>query len=701
VTAAFDALHPALRYHIVSTLGWPDLRPSQADAVAPVMAGTDVLLLAPTAGGKTEAAAFPLLSRIAAQRWRGLSALYVCPLKALLNNLAPRLERYAGFLGMRVGLWHGDVKEAARRRMLHDPPEILLTTPESIEAMMISVGLEHAQFLKGLHAIVVDELHAFAGDDRGWHLMFLLGRLERLTGRRLQRIGLSATVGNPDELLLWFTAQRGGRVLGAANPTTSADVIADHVGSVGNAVTAIARLHAGERRLVFADSRTRVEEIAAGLREAGVRTFVSHASLSLDERRRAESAFSGEPDCVIVATSTLELGLDVGDLDRVIQVGSPPGVASFLQRMGRTGRRGGTTRNCLFLATDDEELLVCLALATLCREGKVERVVPTPQPAHLFAQQAMALSLQLSGVPRPEIDAWLGNVVDAVPEAARTAILDHMLAIGILAEDAGVLGLGAKGEHEFGRRHFSDLVAAFSEPLLLSVRYGQTDLGTVHPASLARRRSDQPTVLSLGGGSWKVTNVDWQRRAITVVPFEDGGRSRWLGSSRVMSEAVCRMMERIVAGTEPACRLSRRAEAALVQIRDRLVFVDGDTLPVVSYGGDRVVVWAFAGGAAMASIAAGLAFEGIRIINFDDLAITLCVRDPEQVAGALRRIDPRSIHPKLPDDLGPSLKFGLCLPAAIVESVLKARTSDTAAVTATCRRRIRLTSAARLNGRRW
>src|SRR5262249_4396147 len=153
----FDALHPALRYHIVSTLGWPDLRSTQTDAVASVMAGSDVLLLAPTAGGKTEAALFPLLSRVAAQGWRGLSVLYICPLKALLNNLAPRLERYAGFLGMRVGLWHGDIGEPARRRMLRDAPEILLTTPESIEAMMISVRVEHANFLEGVRAVIVDE----------------------------------------------------------------------------------------------------------------------------------------------------------------------------------------------------------------------------------------------------------------------------------------------------------------------------------------------------------------------------------------------------------------------------------------------------------------------------------------------------------------------------------------------------------------
>ena len=268
MNTAFEALHPALRYHIVSSLGWSDLRSTQAEAVCPIMTGENVLLLAPTAGGKTEAASFPLLSRVVSQGWHGLSALYVCPLKALLNNIAPRLEVYAGFLGLRVRLWHGDVGESARQRMVRDPPEVLLTTPESLEAIMISPRIEHTQLLGGVHAIVVDELHAFAGDDRGWHLMFLLARLERLTGRCLQRIGLSATIGNPDEILDWLSARRGGRIIGVESSPPSGDVTADHVGSVGNAVTVIERLNRGERRLVFADSRTRVEEVAAGLREA-------------------------------------------------------------------------------------------------------------------------------------------------------------------------------------------------------------------------------------------------------------------------------------------------------------------------------------------------------------------------------------------------------------------------------------------------
>jgi ATP-dependent Lhr-like helicase len=690
VTLAFDALHPALRYHIVSTLGWPDLRPTQAEAVGPVMAGEDVLLLAPTAGGKTEAAAFPLMSRIAMEGWRGLSAIYVCPLKALLNNLAPRLERYASFVGLRVGLWHGDIGEPARKRMLRDPPEILLTTPESLEAMLISARLDHVGFLGGTRTVVVDELHAFAGDDRGWHLLFLLSRLERLTGHRLQRIGLTATVGNPSTLLAWLTLGRDGRVLGPTRPVADGEVTADYVGSIHNAVTVIARLHRGERRLVFADSRTRVEEIAAGLRAAGVRTFVSHASLSLDERRQAEAAFVAEPDCVIVATSTLELGLDVGDLDRVIQVGAPPSVASFLQRMGRTGRRSGTSRNCLFLATDEEELLACLALATLWREGKVEAVVAPARPSHIFAQQIMALVLQERGITRADLDVWIGHAADAVPAKDRQEILDHMLAKGVLTEDIGILGLGALGEREFGRRHFGDLVAAFSQPLLLAVRYGALDLGSVHPASVAANDRGGPTIISLGGRSWKVMNIDWKRRTLSVLPTDGGGRSRWLGTGRPMSGVVANAAERIVAGTPPGCRLSRRAEATLEQIRLRLEYVDGEGLPLVSDGEDGVVLWAFAGGAATASIAFGLTNLGLKVTGFDDFAVTVKVRDSQHLATALDNIDPDMVHPRLPDDVSEALKFSLCLPETITRSILASRVSDTAAVAICCQRRRKL-----------
>ena len=138
----FDQLHPAMQYHVVNSLGWSTLRPTQLAAIAPIHAGTHCLLLAPTAGGKTEAAAIPMLSRMLTEEWPAASVLYIGPLKALLNNLEQRITYSAGLVGRRVEVWHGDVSQSRKQRALKDAPDILLTTPESIEAMLISTRVD-------------------------------------------------------------------------------------------------------------------------------------------------------------------------------------------------------------------------------------------------------------------------------------------------------------------------------------------------------------------------------------------------------------------------------------------------------------------------------------------------------------------------------------------------------------------------------
>src|SRR5215831_10364510 len=139
MNSGLDRLHPVVVHHIVNSLGWRSLRALQEEAVGPVLDGDDALLLAPTAGGKTEAAVFPLLTAMDRHHWSGLSVIYVCPLKALLNNLLPRLEQYASWVGRRAAVWHGDVTSSARHKILRELPDLLLTTPESLEAMLISL----------------------------------------------------------------------------------------------------------------------------------------------------------------------------------------------------------------------------------------------------------------------------------------------------------------------------------------------------------------------------------------------------------------------------------------------------------------------------------------------------------------------------------------------------------------------------------
>jgi len=486
----FEQLHPAVQHHVVNSMGWRELRPFQEEVIPGVLAGQHMIVLAPTAGGKTEAAFLPVVSRMLAEGWTGLSVLYVCPIKALLNNLDVRLQRYCTLLGRRSALWHGDVTTTARRHLLRDPPDCLLTTPESLEVMLVSPNVDSRGLFCNLRAVIVDEIHGFAGDDRGWHLLSVLQRITRLAGRELQRIGLSATVGNPELLIDWLAGScAGDRVVyqPAEASSTQADVKLDYVGSLENAAVVIPRLHRGEKRLVFVDSRARAEELGAGLRQLSMTAFVTHSSLSQEQRRQAEDAFANRGDCVIVATSVLELGVDVGNLDRVIQIDSPTTVSSFLQRMGRTGRRSGSDRNCLFLATRDETLVQAAGLIDLWAEGYVEPIQPPPEPYHVLAQQLMALVLQEQGIGRHTWLEWVRGVpaFAAMPPQRIREVVDWMLQQGILWEEEGILGIGRKGEETYGRRHFLELLSVFLSPPLFAVLHGRRELGFVKVADVS------------------------------------------------------------------------------------------------------------------------------------------------------------------------------------------------------------------------
>lgn len=546
----FDALHPAVQYHVVNSLGWHGLRPLQEQSVGPVLRGHHALLIAPTAGGKTEAAMLPVLSRMLSEEWRGLSVLYVCPIKALLNNLEARLSQLAGMIGRSVQLWHGDIATGEKARTSRELPDILLTTPESLEGILIGSRRDHHRLLGGVRCVVVDELHAFAGDDRGWHLLALLERIQGLCKQPVQRIGLSATVGKPQALLDWLAGHVAGErtLVHIQTPPAEVDLVVDYVGSLTNAAVLISQLHRGEKRLVFCDSRSRVEELSIALRSLGVDVYVSHAALSADTRRQAEQAFAERQNCVIVATSTLELGLDVGDLDRVIQIDAPNSVASFLQRLGRTGRRSGSRRNMLFIATRDEGLLESLAIVQLFRRGYVEPVSSPPSPYHLVVQQLFAMlfehGLELEEKRFLEV---LGRVpgFEILLDASWATLRDHLIESGSLVRTGHMLSLGQKADRMFRGKGLADLCVSFSSPRSFSAMQGNTLLGHVDPLSLAARK-EGPIVLALGGRSWRVASVDWTRDRVYVEPAEEKGASRWMGDGRGVSRAIATEVRAIV-----------------------------------------------------------------------------------------------------------------------------------------------------------
>ena len=691
--SSFSRLNPSLRYHIVNTLGWPSLRPLQQEAIAPVLDGDHGLFLAPTAGGKTEAAIFPILTRITDEVWKPLSVLYLAPIRALLNNLLPRLEQYAGYTGHRVALWHGDVGQAERARIVAEPPDILLTTPESLEAMLVSRRVNEDWLFPNLRSVIIDEVHAFAEGDRGWHLLSVLERLTRICKHPLQRLGLSATVGNPEELLDWIAGSSSAprRIINPpADAVAEPEVTLDYVGSLHNAAVVISKLHLGEKRLVFVDSRKRVEELANGLRQLDVQVFVSHGSLGQDERRRAETAFAEASNCVIVATSTLELGIDVGDLDRVIQIGSPGTVASFLQRIGRTGRRAGTSRNALFLATDDDELLQAAGLLELRHSGFVEDAAPPQFPAHLLAQQLLALTLQEAdaGLPASSWTDWFGSPPSLGDDVFAIApdLVNHLLSEGWLFEDQGVYGIGDEASKRWGGRHFMELMASFTSSPMFVVMQGRNEIGSVPDAALTAAFENKagPATLLLAGRAWHINDVDWKRRRVQVEPSDSVGKVRFPGSGLPLSFELCQAMQRVVAGKDPDVELTNRTVERLASIRAELPGVTpGTTTMLEDQRNNTVRWWTFAGLRANIELAARLVSLRDHVTQRENLYINVS-RHALHGDAELRALVDEAPNLKEVLQLAPwaiqGLKLAEVLPHALAEEIALRRLTDAPAV---------------------
>lgn len=685
---AIDRLSPAVRYQIANGLGWSGLRPVQALSTGAILDGANCVVLAPTAGGKTEAAFLPLLSKMDVEDWRGVSVLYVAPIRALLNNQEARLSKLTGLIGRRAGKWHGDVKEPARRRLIDDPPDVLAITPESLEAMLLSTRTPARRFLAHVRAVVIDEVHAFAGDDRGAHLVSLLERISRIAETDIQRIGLSATVGDPEVIVRWLSgsSMRPQRVIDPGGARKPPDLHLDFVGTLDNAALLIDRLYRGTRRLVFVDSRRRVEELGHRLSQRGADVYLSHSSLALSERTAAEKAFEEGTNCVIVATSALELGIDVGDLDHVIQIDAPSSVSSFLQRMGRTGRRAGSTANCTFLATDDDALLRAAAIIDLFRNGYVEPAGLSTWTPHVLAHQAIALSMQEQGSASHGWWSWLEGCAAYrdVSAGERESIVRHMVDNDILVDADARLALGARGERLYGARNFLELYAVFSTPRMLRVMHGQSEVGVVDASFLQDKEQKVPNFV-LAGRPWRIVGVDWKGGTCSVEPAEAGGYPRWFGLPVSLERSLCQAMRRVLASKDTDPSWSKRAITQLELQRESHAFLDDSPLPLEEDPDGRCRWWTFGGGAGNRVLAGLLELElgervspGNTFITFSNGAAESAIAIRQAIDGLAARTLTWDDAARLVDSNQRSRvsKFQPCLPPDIEHGLIARQTMN-------------------------
>jgi ATP-dependent Lhr-like helicase len=672
---AFDLLaEPVRRW--VHDQGWQALRDAQETAIPVLLAGTeDVIITAATAAGKTEAAFLPICSRLAVQAapGPGVRVLYVAPLKALINDQYDRLSGLCERLDIPVHRWHGDVPGSKKSALLKQPDGILLITPESLEALFVLRGPAVGALLAGLQYVVVDELHAFLGTERGAQLRSLLHRAELALRRRVPRVGLSATLGDmslaADALrpgqakeVRCIESAEGGQELavqvrGYLSGPPPASHEDDEGPDRGQVAADLCQAVRGQDNLVFANSRSAVELYAARLREmceaAGVPNefFPHHGSLSKELREDVEAALKDRTKpTTAVATTTLEMGIDIGSVHSVAQLGAPPSVAALRQRLGRSGRRGEPAVLRIYVIEPSvdprtsladqlrAELIQSIAMLELLLAGWCEP--PDQDALHLstLIQQVLSAIAQHGGVTASAAYRALcgpGSPFTAVTQTEFVLLLRGLSEKDVLTQAGdGTLLLGPLGERTVN--HYS-FYAAFAAPEEYRLFTAGRPLGTL-PVDQALYAG---ALLIFGGRRWKVSAIDHGHKAVDVAPAAGGRPPRFDGGIAGVHDRVREEMRSVLASDPVPRFLSATAASLLDEARAAYARYQLAGHSILQTGPHSVLL-PWAGSRATLTLAAQLSAGGLDVSN-DGLVITVANTATEHVQerlGALAAAGP-------------------------------------------------------------
>ncbi|WP_018309631.1 DEAD/DEAH box helicase [Cupriavidus sp. UYPR2.512] len=682
-SSSFELLHPLIQEWIWQS-GWTELRDAQERSIPPIIAGdSDVIISAATAAGKTEAAFLPILSRLLAPDAAGHSALCVSPLKALINDQWDRLTQLCETLEIPVVPWHGDVAASRKQTFAKKRAGCVLITPESLEALFYNRGSGVAGLFERLDYVVVDELHAFMGSERGMQLQSLLDRLEMTLGRRIPRIGLSATLGDIQLAAEFLRPGEGAKVTIIEStqassslrilikgyqdgpPQLSDEEVEERVKS-GQPVSAMETAGLGmlqigrhiynnlrgRNHLIFPNSRQKVEQYTALLRAMSERDCLPpefwphHGNLSKDLREETERALKQTvTPASAVATSTLELGVDIGPVESVVQVGPAPSVSSLRQRLGRSGRRKGTPailRGYALEAPHDaratlpdrlrEDLVQLIAQIDLLLQRWVEP--PRVGGMHLstLIQQLLSLIGQRGGVTAADAFRQLcvRGPFRSVGQEEFVTVLRALGAREIVIQDSsGLLLHGPAGEAITGHYTF---YAAFSSPdEFRLVSRGRT-LGSL-PMTSPLAEGD---FLLFAGRRWKVARIDNSQKVIEVVPSAGGRAPSFGGTAGMVHTRVRQQMRQILTADTPVPYLDEEAQRLLNEARMTFKSVG---LSKVSHADDegtlRLFLWQ--GDEIQTTLALMLKFFGIDATN-EGLCLALSGTSVKEVDEMLRRL---------------------------------------------------------------
>jgi len=622
--------------------GWTELKDAQEQAIPIILEGKrDLIIASATASGKTEAAFFPILTRLLIET-EPSSVLYISPLKALINDQWTRLDRLCESLEIPVIPWHGDIAASKKKKFLRTPKGCLLITPESLEGLLMREGHSLSNVFSNMRYIVVDELHAFVDTERGKQMQSLMHRIDVGLKRRIPRIGLSATLGEmnlaaeflrpneANEVIIINSSSSGQElkvlVKGFFNSAPQFDLVesqkrqpAEHLtelveetpqgmAAIGNHLFKTLR---GSNNLIFPNSRSLVELYADLLRrkceDLGIPNefWPHHGSLAKSIREETERVLKlGDRPATAIATTTLELGIDIGSVKSIAQIGSAPSVASLRQRLGRSGRLKGEAAilRCYCLENSLEN---DAPLSDKLHEGLIQTIAqirllinkwfepPRVQNMHLstLVQQLLSLIAQYGGLYADQ--AWSFLCCSGLfPGLSKSEFAELLRALGeqkiIMQDTTGLLLHGTVGEKIVN--HYSFL-AAFISPEEFRLVYESKQLGTLP--------LDRPLIIDsfliFAGRRWKVTGCFPEEKLIQVVPARGGKVPLFDGMGgkvhdRVRQEMRAVLQESTIVPFLDAIAMAQLHEARATYQRlildDQMVIQSNDGVHVLTWQGD-------------------------------------------------------------------------------------------------------------------
>lgn len=534
---SFELLSEPIRKYIRDK-HWEQLRPIQIAAISRILTTEDNYILASrTASGKTEAAFLPILSKIDFNE-TGIQVLYISPLIALINDQFYRIEELCQYLDVTVTKWHGEANKTLKERIIKQPNGIVLITPESLEAMFVNKPYNVKQLFSNLKYIVIDEIHSFIGSDRGTQLKSILSRLQNVNAKPFSIVGLSATIGDYDEAKKFTGNELNTKVL---------------LDRTAKEITALFRYFKNENEelplellkdlyietkdnkvLIFPNSRGRAEEVAVKLKKISDRVkghsnyFSHHSSVDKEVREYVEyfAKNNKRQNFCISCTSTLELGIDIGSVDEVVQIDATHSIASLIQRVGRSGRKEGENSNLFLYATNKWSLLQSLACWLLYKESFIEPPQSTEKPYDILLHQTLSITKGHSGIRLSDLINQLKNnfAFNKIEVSEIEEILNHLIKIDFLEKLQHEVIIGVEGEKIVNSREFYSVFK--TEHNFKVVNAGNT-IGDI-PFSPQIREEEN---ILLAAKIWKIKFIDFKSKKIEVIPTNDGKKPMFFGGS--------------------------------------------------------------------------------------------------------------------------------------------------------------------------